>query len=273
MNIVQLSDTHIRLPGRLAYNRVDTAGAMEAAVKSIQQLRQPASCVVITGDLVDFGQREEYQHLRELLSPLYLPVYLLPGNHDDRDALREVFSDHHYLPDGAFVQYSIDLGRVQLVAIDTVVPMQSHGELCGARLQWLADTLDECTGKPVVLMMHHPPFDTLIGHMDKVGLLGGRSELRDIVARHPNIERILCGHLHRAIDVRFAGTIASTCPAPAHQVSLDLSPDAPSQFEMEPPGYRIHAWHPTQCLVTHTAHIGNWDGPYPFYDEGGLIGK
>ena len=73
--------------------------------------------------------------------------------------------------------------------------------------------------------MHHPPFTTLIGHMDKIGLMSGIERLSAIVSRHPNVERIICGHLHRAIDVRFAGTIASTCPGPAHQVTLDLDPE------------------------------------------------
>ena len=55
-----------------------------------------------------------------------------------------------------------------------------------------------------------------------------------IVARHPNVERVICGHLHRSIQVRFGGTIASTVPAPAHQVSLDLSPQAASTWMLEP---------------------------------------
>ena len=68
-----------------------------------------------------------------------------------------------------------------------------------------------------------------------------------------------------------AGTLASTCPSPAHQIELDLAPDAPSQFVMEPPGYQLHAWDPLSGVVSHTAYIGAFDGPYPFYDENGLI--
>jgi hypothetical protein len=65
--------------------------------------------------------------------------------------------------------------------------------------------------------------------------------------------------------------MASTTPSPAHQVALDLSADAPSQFVMEPPGYQLHKWQPDTGLVSHTAFIGRFDGPYPFYGEGGLI--
>jgi len=86
------------------------------------------------------------------------------------------------------------------------------------------------------------------------------------------VERVICGHLHRAIDVRFGGTLASTAPAPAHQVCLDLAPDAASAWTLEPPGFRVHAWSPTTGrLVTHLAASGHFEGPYPFHDNGALI--
>jgi 3',5'-cyclic AMP phosphodiesterase CpdA len=106
--------------------------------------------------------------------------------------------------------------------------------------------------------------------MDNIGLLEGAQELERIVSRHPNVERIICGHLHRTIFRRFGGTIASTCPSPAHQVALDLRPDGPSAFVMEPPGFHLHEWR-DGALVTHHAYIGDYPGPYPFHEGGALI--
>ena len=77
--------------------------------------------------------------------------------------------------------------------------------------------------------------------MDAIGLLEGASELEALVARHPNVECILCGHLHRAIQVRFGGSIAATVPSPAHQICLDLAVDAASLWTLEPPGFGLHA--------------------------------
>ncbi|MRT32881.1 phosphodiesterase, partial [Xylella fastidiosa subsp. multiplex] len=53
--LVQLTDLHIREPGRLAYGRIDTAPYLERAVQSVLALRQAPDAVVITGDLTDFG--------------------------------------------------------------------------------------------------------------------------------------------------------------------------------------------------------------------------
>jgi Icc protein len=272
--IAQFSDTHIREPGRVAYGRVDTAAFLRRAVRSLQALPQKPDALLITGDLVDFGRPAEYRHLAELLAPVDMPVYLLAGNHDDPAMLRAGFPSHGYLAKpvaGRHLQYSVRIGALRLVALDTTVPRAGHGELCEERLAWLEAELAACASETVIVAMHHPPFPTLIGHMDAQGLLRGGERLREIIARHPNVERIVCGHLHRAIDVRFAGTLASTCPGPAHQVCLDLSPQAASAFSMEPPGFRLHAWTPQAGLVTHLAAIGEFDGPHPFHEPGGAL--
>ena len=119
--------------------------------------------------------------------------------------------------------------------------------------------------------MHHPPFLTQIGHMDEIGLLLGRAELAQLLGQFCNVERIICGHLHRAIETRFAGTIASTAPSPAHQVVLDLNPQAVSRWNLEPGGFRIHAWSKSAGLVTHNMPVGKFEGPYPFHAEAALI--
>jgi 3',5'-cyclic AMP phosphodiesterase CpdA len=274
--LVQLTDLHIREPGRLAYGRIDTAPYLDRAVQSVLRLPQRPDAVVITGDLSDFGRAAEYEHLARLLAPLPMPIYLMPGNHDDRDQLRRSFPDHAYLAPGVgtagFVQYSVRVGALRLLTLDTCVPGESHGALCEERLGWLEQQLDASRGEPVVIAMHHPPFQTLIGHMDEIGLLQGAEALEALVAQHRNVERVICGHLHRAIDVRFGGTIASTSPAPAHQVCLDLSPDAPSAWTLEPPGFRIHAWSARNGrVVTHLAASGTFEGPFPFHDNGALI--
>jgi 3',5'-cyclic AMP phosphodiesterase CpdA len=267
----QISDLHIKVPGKLSYRVVDCAAMLERCVQEVLRLPQRPDAMVITGDLVDFGRPEEYAHLRKLLSPLPMPYYLLPGNHDERAALRASFPDHAYLRQWEpYVQYAIDEWPVRIVAIDTVIPGQGGGRVDDERLGWLDRVLARQPKKPTVVVMHHPPFPTLIGHMDKIGLEGADA-LAAVIARHAQVERLLCGHLHRPIQSRFAGTIASTSPSPAHQVALDLAPDAPSRFKMEPPGFQLHAWREGTGIVSHTAYIGDFAGPYPFFEGEQLI--
>jgi 3',5'-cyclic-AMP phosphodiesterase len=70
--------------------------------------------------------------------------------------------------------------------------------------------------------------------------------------------------VHRAIQVRFGGTIVSTCPSTCHQVALDLRPDGMDSFTLEPPGFQVHRWN-GQRLFSYTVNIGTFDGPFPFH--------
>lgn len=270
MHLAQITDPHIRLPGQRAYGVVQTDAYLPAALAAVNALQPGADCVMLTGDLTDFGRPGEYAHLRDMLQTLTLPYYLMPGNHDDRAQLRAAFPAHAYLGTDGFIQYAVEDYAVRILALDTVVPGHSHGALCAQRLAWLAARLAEQPDRPTLIAMHHPPFATGIGHMDAIGLREGAVELDALLRRHAQVERVICGHLHRSIFRRFGGTMVSTCPAPAHQVALDLRPDAPSAFRMEPPGFHVHAWI-DGALVTHVAAIGDYPGPYPFHDGGKLI--
>lgn len=263
MLLAQISDMHVKVPGEPLYGRIDTPGFLSRAVAHLESLDPRPDVVIATGDLVDSGSVAEYRALRDLLAPLSMPVYLVPGNHDRRDGLRAVFGDRPWLPDSGFVQYAIEAGPLRLLALDTLVEGRGHGALCEARLDWLAARLEE-SDRPTIVFMHHPPFDCGIEAFDALRLNEGAERLAGIVRRHPHVERILCGHVHRPIQVRWAGTLGSIAPSTAHQATLDLRAKAPMSLTMEPPGLSLHQWRPGAGLVSHTAPIGTWRGPQPF---------
>lgn len=96
MHFLQLTDLHIKRPGRLAYRRVDSAAYLARCVAHILAQPEKPDAIVLTGDLVDAGAPEEYAHLRAVLAPLDAAgIHMLPvlGNHDGRDAAREAFVD------------------------------------------------------------------------------------------------------------------------------------------------------------------------------------
>jgi 3',5'-cyclic AMP phosphodiesterase CpdA len=266
MIVAQLSDPHVVAAGELLYGRVDTARFLAHAVADINRLDPLPDVTVLTGDLVDRGTPAEYKHLHALIAPLAMPVFVIPGNHDSREPLRQAFAADGYLPATGFLQFAIESYPVRLVALDTLVEGEHRGALCAERLAWLERTLATAPERPTLILMHHPPFATGIDFMDRFGLEDAAA-FAAVVARHKQVERILCGHLHRAIDRRFAGTVAGTAPSTAHQIRLDLNPDAPLRFMLEPPGYQLHVWREESGLVTHTAVLGDWPGPHPFRAE------
>lgn len=269
MLIAQLTDTHIKTAGRLAYGRVDTSAMLADAVEALRRLDPQPDLLVITGDLVDLGSAEEYACLRAILAPLSQPLLVVPGNHDEREALRNAFADGGYLPASGFLHYAVDDYPLRIVGLDTLIPGQGGGELCAERLDWLARTLAERPAAPTLILMHHPPFVTGIGHMDRIGLQG-RQAFAALLEQHPQVQRVLCGHLHRTIHAVVGGRSVLTSPSTAHQVALDLREQAPSAFRMEPPGFMLHRW-ADGVLVSHVANIGDFAGPFPFFDEAGAL--
>ena len=262
----QISDMHVRAGGQLSNGVVDTCGALRRCVEHVLGLKQRPHLLLFTGDLVDTAAAEEYEELRRLLAPLPMPWYLIPGNHDERETLRNGFPDHAYLREWApYIQYAIEHTPLRLIGLDTVIAGEGGGRLCEERLEWLNRTLAAAPDRPTLLFMHHPPFLSGIRRMDELRL-EAPERLAQVLWRHPQVERVLCGHVHRSIQARFAGTVASICPSPAHQIVLDLAPEADVSFGLEPPGYQLHLWSAETGVVSHTVPIGQFPGPYPFTD-------
>ncbi len=257
MLLCQISDPHVVAEGTLAYGRVDTPRLLERCVRKILALPRRPDAVVATGDLTDNGTAAEYGLLAELLAPLRrMPLFLVAGNHDERGALRAAFPRHEHLNgEDGFIQYVVDDFDLRLVVLDTVMPGAPGGVLCERRLGWLDRTL-RASERPTVVAQHHPPFPTGLTFMDRMSLANPAQEAA-VIAQHAHVERIISGHHHRVAQARFAGTIASICPSTAHQLLLDLVPDADIRFTFEPSGFQLHLWDGSQ-LVTHTALVEDY---------------
>jgi 3',5'-cyclic-AMP phosphodiesterase len=269
MIVAQITDLHIKPHGRLAYRMVDTAEHLRRAVAFLNRLDPRPDVVLATGDLVDAGRADEYTRLAELLAPLAMPYLLVPGNHDCRETLRAAFPTHSWLMghDG-FIQYAVEDHALRLIGLDTTEPERIGGILCDRRLAWLDDQLSR-SARPTILFMHHPPFATGMPYHD-----GDRVENRDafaaVLRRHPHVKWVLCGHVHRAISVHWAGTPMSAVSSTAHQLVLNLGRDTDLQFAMEPPACQILVAGP-EGIVAHVCPIGEFDGPYPIFEADGTL--
>jgi 3',5'-cyclic-AMP phosphodiesterase len=269
--IAQITDLHIKPPGELAYLRVDTAGALTRLIAQLRNLRPRPAVVVATGDLVDDASEAAYGYLERLLAPLDLPLAVIPGNHDNRDLVRRVFSQQRYAQPSGAANLLLALDVLDLFLLDSSVPGQPYGQLDGATLSWLDVSLAATDDRPALVFLHHPPFVTGIVHMDRQSLRNA-CDLAAVVASHPRVRLIAAGHVHRAVATVFAGVAATICPAANHAVDLDLLDACAPAFHMEPPAFHLHAWFAGGRfghLATHLVPIGDFAGPHPFFDAQG----
>lgn len=256
MIIAQISDLHVDAPGRRGVGDTDSIAALHRAVAHVNALDPAPDLVLATGDLAATkGSADEYAVLREGLAALRAPVYLIPGNHDSRDGLRAAFPDHGYLPAAGFLHYAIEDRPLRLIGLDTTVPGENGGLICAERRAWLADRLAEARDRPTLIFMHHPPFPIGIAAMDAMNCRGGDA-LAAVVERNPQVERVVCGHVHRPVVRRWAGTVAATAPSALVQLDLALGDREAVTWIHEPPACLVHIWEPALGLATHLSVIG-----------------
>lgn len=264
MLIAQLSDTHICDPGLATCGHAPMADNLARCVDSINSLKPAPDLVLLSGDVTDKATPSSTQHAAKILSALSMPLFVVPGNHDDRQSLAEVFGPHICpTTDNGVVNYSIDGFPLRIIALDTLNPGKPGGRLSPASLDWLEARLRDGGVQPTLLVAHHPPLNLGVPETDEDGF-EGTERLASLVSAYPNIERVLCGHIHLHTHTRWCGTVVTTAPSIGMQLTLDLTQTKPSQFLLSDPAYLLHHWTPDQTLTTHQITLNSFDGPFDF---------
>lgn len=264
MLIVQISDLHIVEKGQKTLGVAPMDENLAKCVGYINQMLPKPDLVLVTGDITNDLTVPQAQYAAHLLNQLDAPYYVVPGNHDSRQSLLQVFGDEHCPGqlDG-MINYVIEDYPVRLIGMDSTKPKTVGGHMCRKRLDWLEARLAEDRKKPTIIFMHHPPVKAGVLEADFDGFVGAE-ELGSIVEKFSHIERIICGHIHLATHTKWHGAIVSTAPSMGMQLGLDLTMKKPSEFFLEAPGCLLHHLTPHGDLITHTIHIREMEGPYSF---------
>ncbi|MBH98263.1 MAG: phosphodiesterase [Rhodospirillaceae bacterium] len=235
MLIAQISDTHI-----LSEQSQQNTGRLrsENLSRCISDINlQKPDIVIFTGDTVQHGKSEEYAHLKSLIAPLQAPVFIIPGNRDNKTALRTAFKDQPYMHmHNDFLHYAIDEYPLRLIALDSTEEDERKGVFCKARQQWLKKTLSDELDYPTILFIHHPPFDVEDHYTDGYRRADEALALSKIVSRYPQIERLVCGHVHCYFECNWSNTRASTMPS----IAVDLRRYVDNIECQQKPAYVLH---------------------------------
>ncbi|MBV9817881.1 MAG: metallophosphoesterase [Solirubrobacterales bacterium] len=235
--VAQLTDAHIGAD----WGAPGAAAALRGCVDALLGMPDRPDALVVTGDLTDAGTAEQYAVVREQLQRLGVPWHVLPGNHDDRGAMRAAFALGGEGADP--IRYAADLGALRLVALDTTIPGDTagRGRLDAEQLDWLADALARAPDAPTLLAMHHPPVLTGVRPWDATAPAAAEvAALAALLARHPQVLALAAGHLHRALHSELSGRPVCVVPSPYRQLRLDFEADD-FVLAAEPPGFGIHA--------------------------------
>jgi len=228
--VAQLSDIHVGGPNE------GSAERFSQALDEINAMTRPPDLVLLTGDNTHNSTPEEWAEVKRRLDVLTVPWDAINGNHDGKI---DELAGHR----------SRDAGPLRMVLLDT------SSEVFGSEdADWLDRALAEHPDAPTVVALHHPPFETGIWWMDCVGL-DGRERVEEVVRRHPQVIKVLSGHVHRAIAMNWAHCGLWVSPSTSGAVAGDLDPQHAPAETAEPPAFSLHAFTGTSC-VSHTVPVG-----------------
>jgi len=218
-----------------------------------------AQGIVLMGDLTHSGTASEYEMLKPMLTDAPMSVTYMIGNHDRRKAFVQVFPQAT-LDNTGFVQAGFDIGDWHVLTLDTLDGPPYHdrhhsGRLCGDRLSWLVDMLEQAKDRPVAIFTHHPFGDIGFPKLDEIKLKNGMDVL-GMLRSHPMPVHILSGHVHRTISGQWEGVSYTALKSTCHQSPLNLNEKHTFKFVNEPGGYGVVLFDGPNLIVHTEDHFG-----------------
>lgn len=238
VKFIHISDTHITTPGHKLHNN-DPREKLKVCIDEIKRVYTDIAFLIITGDVIHDNDPECFSFIKETLSELSIPWWIVLGNHDSKYALYTAIPDYPQDPNG-FVQFTIETPAGPCIILDTVNEGQIVGGFCEKRLNWFSSQL-EILSEPALLFLHHPPFMVGLPAVDPFSLSAESTEqfLNILKPHKEKIRHMFMGHLHRPVHGSWYGIPFSSVPSITHQLELNFYESKPVIGHMEPSCYHV----------------------------------
>ncbi|HET9693025.1 MAG TPA: metallophosphoesterase [Steroidobacteraceae bacterium] len=205
--------------------------------------------VLVTGDIADDYTPQAYRNFRRALEPYGLPVFCLPGNHDDPAIMPRLVGRAGFQYGGTAM-----LGAWGAVFLDTHLDDKPEGRVRPAELARLDRALARLRGRPVMVCLHHPPLPVGSAWLDAVGLLNA-DEVWAVIDRHPSVHVVLAGHVHQEFERRRDDVLVLATPSTCAQFTPGTECCV---MDLRPPGYRWLELLPDGSVRTEVKWLQGW---------------
>lgn len=236
MRIAHISDFHLPTkPGQGVNGALPDANLIEA-VAILKRQAPKADLIVLGGDLLEDGQKGNYEAIAELFRDVQVPLHAVVGNHDDLKALKKSSLAETGNSSRGFG--SFDHGKLHLILLNTAVSAKTYGNLEEDQLLWLSEDLWSNQDKAVLIFMHHHPIDSRIPWLDKIKLQNADSFWEIVPPYSKNILGVFFAHLHIQTSTVFRGVLVASAPAVSFQYSGNADASK-SELSAEQPGFNL----------------------------------
>jgi Icc protein len=246
LTVLQITDLHLLPEPGARLLGVDTQASLEAVLAQAFSERRP-DAVIASGDITHHGDAATYMRFVELLRRYHAgPLLLLPGNHDESEAM------------SGFLEPAptLTLGAWSIVGFDSHVDGRPEAVVSPAERAALEAACERAAqlGRHVLLATHHPPIDVGCPWLDKDRIQDG-PELLESLAEHTTVVAMVFGHAHQVIEeqrhgLRLLGTPSTCFQFLPHSESFSIDPAKP--------GYRWLLLHEEGAVTSEVRRVEDY---------------
>jgi 3',5'-cyclic-AMP phosphodiesterase len=192
--ILQISDTHLFADANKELLGVKTSESFAAVLNVLREKNEKPQMIILSGDLSQDGSESSYRYLAEQLEDFKVPVYCIPGNHDDGKQMAHVYPYKNISG-----QRHVLLEHWQVILLDSQIPNAVEGCLDASQLAYLKHCLQAYPEHRAIIVFHHHPVPTGCGWLDPIGLTNA-DEFWETVSNYPQAHTVLFGHIHQLLE-------------------------------------------------------------------------
>ena len=259
IRLVQISDPHIYANKEKTLLGVNTYQSFSAVLDLIKTDSTPPDLILLTGDLAQDHSEAAYQLVKEAFESFNIPIYYIPGNHDDIELMARV------LPSDTLSSLKqIVLPPWQFILLNSQKPKAVEGYLEDTQFDFLENCLAMYPNHHAIIVFHHQPIPVGTSWLDKLGLINA-DKLWETLKRYPQVQTLLFGHVHQAHAGKKNGISYYATPSTCIQFKRNCVDFA---LEELPPGYRWLDLYPNGDMKTDIRRLANYIGVFDIDAKG-----
>lgn len=229
VRLVQITDCHILATAQARMHDFNTRQSFEAVCRAAFPSNANLDLVLATGDLSQDASAASYRYLAARFDETGLPLFWIPGNHDDDAVMRE-----HLRGEFIFASRQVLVGDWQIVLLDSTIKGEVGGCVSPQQLDFLDSALRARPERHALVCLHHQALAAGSEWIDEKGLQRSH-ELVAALKSRANVKAVLWGHVHQQAHHRIDGIEWMSTPSSCIQFKPGSKTFATDDLA---PGYR-----------------------------------
>lgn len=230
LKFVHITDSHLVDHARESFHGINTKDSLETVLADSIKRYPDIDFLLFTGDISQTGNEASYTLFKSVIEQYEIPIFCLPGNHDNPELLRQIIPTS---PNSTIKLFRF--GKSSLVLLNSQVENEHHGMISQHCLRQLDDYLNDNNGQFNIIAIHHPPVLVNSPWLDKIGLKN-QTELLQVINKHSQNTLLIFGHVHQEFDQQLDRLRLLATPSSCYQFKVNS--DYINRADTLPPAYR-----------------------------------